>query len=77
MTSYRGFETNRDVDYYDATGGDRVHVTTFVFVFDAKNKQLLHIESIGTDAPQGIAVESGWGRVLRSEAKAYILSLFQ
>ena len=47
---FGGFESDRDREYYKG-GADRVEITTLVLVFDAREKELLHLKSLGTFLP--------------------------
>ncbi|MDL2252898.1 hypothetical protein LJC49_02335 [Ruminococcaceae bacterium OttesenSCG-928-I18] len=72
---YGGFESERSQDYYMG-GMDRVKTTTLVFVIDAREKEILHIEVIGTDAP-GNMTDVGYttGHTLDEEAAQYVSAL--
>jgi hypothetical protein len=47
---YCGLQTIREQDFLN-NGADRVSITTMVFVIDARNRELLHIEPIATNTP--------------------------
>lgn len=72
---YGGYESLRNEAYYmDAI--DRIETTTMVFVIDAKNRQLLHIENIGTVNPaSSTRSDQTTGPTMTSESAQYIQSL--
>ena len=72
---YGGFESSRFRDYY-GQGWDRVGITTLVFVIDAKDKKILHVETIGTDTP-GVRTEDSHttGYTLYDLADKYVIGL--
>ena len=73
----RPFISHVDEDFYSG-GWDRTIVTTVVFIIDAENREVVHIETIGTDVP-GTIVSMGEhkGKAKWEEAQAYILALLE
>ena len=71
------YETCREKGYYDLTNTDRVTKTTLVWILDAQNREVIHVENIGTFRAQGhsATAEEARGKVLWAEAEEYINGL--
>lgn len=72
---YGGFVSSRAVDAY-LPGVDRVGITTLVFIIDAQERKLQHVEVIGTDLP-GVSTDLSrtTGDTFQAEAEEYALGL--
>ncbi|MBQ9828694.1 MAG: hypothetical protein IJM62_08425 [Lachnospiraceae bacterium] len=73
LVYYRGFESKTDKAYYNNTY-DRIHVTTVVFIIDTETRKVVHMETVGTDAPGNIT-DDRKGKVLYDRAEGYIRGL--
>ena len=81
LIAYGGCEANVAEDYYGlipfSEGTiDRTDITTIVVVIDAVEREVLHIEIIGTDVPEA-STESPYGDQLTEEAITYIMELLE
>ena len=70
LVYYNGFESRVDENYY-GNAYNRISVTTVVFVIDVKDREVVHIETVGTDTP-GNVTQDIRGKILYDRAEAYI-----
>lgn len=70
---YGGFISRKEKNYYKG-GISRNTVSTEVFVIDAVKKEVIHIEHIGTNAPQAVTT-TPTGSILSNDALNYMANI--
>lgn len=69
LIMYKSYESRLDKGFY--YGGDRVCVTTMVYVIDVASGDIVHMKFIGADVPEK-NTKTPKGTVMKDEAKEYI-----